>query len=119
MARRIVGLLMTDLGVCDLARHMPPATGSPKQAGEAREHQAEHKGKVRKLTLEVRAFIRRSAGVPVPEVLQQIQANFGLTVSKAAVYTEWRSTHIPLGHPTPAYPSSGSGTSRIVAKTCV
>lgn len=120
MASRIVGLLLSDTGISGaLAQALQSKPGGQAHQADQAQRPLAHKGRQSKLTPEVRAFIRSAQGTPVPDILEQISARFGLSLSRSAVYTEWRSAHLPLGTPTQSALSGRLQSPKTIAKSCV
>lgn len=120
MARRIVGILLSDTGISGaLAQALQSKPGGQAHQADQAQRPLEHKGRQSKLTPEMRAFIRSAHGIPVPDILEQISTRFGVSLSRSAVYTEWRSAHLPLGSPTLSAPPGRLQSPKTIAKTCV
>lgn len=102
VASRIVGLLMADVGIgcvyspTPLAPPAPPAPPEPVHLATRR--------RVRKVTPEIAAFLRSANGIPMADILTQVQQRFGVQLSSGSVYKEWQSAHLARaqGTPTPA-----------------
>ena len=95
MAQRIVELLLNDSGVCGLlastlnsrldtpTRQMPGAEPII-QVIEKRRRRS------RKLSNQVVDFLHARRDLPIPDLLQEVQERFGITLSSGSVYKAWK-----------------------------
>jgi hypothetical protein len=98
MAQRIIELLLNDSGVCGLlAGTLESRLDSPKRRQDLIPEQASAQAqpektrrRCRKLSDPVVAFLHARRELPIPDLLQEVQQRFGVTLSPGSVYKAWK-----------------------------